>query len=33
MNWMEFAVAMSGTLAWPIAILVVILVFKYTKGD
>lgn len=35
MTWMEFVVSITGALAWPVAILVIILVLRheFTKGD
>lgn len=29
MSWMEATVAISGALAWPVAVLVIILVLKH----
>lgn len=28
MNWMEFVLAVSASLAWPVAVLVVVIVLK-----
>lgn len=33
MSVMEFIVAISATLAWPVAIIVIIVVLKRTKVD
>lgn len=33
MSWMEFVAATVATLAWPVAILVVVVVLKRTKID
>jgi hypothetical protein len=31
MNWMQFVVALSSSLAWPIAVLTILIVLKRTK--
>jgi hypothetical protein len=32
MNWMQFVVAISGSLAWPVAVLTILVVLKRTKS-